>query len=213
MRPAGIGNLMGLGARAAPVCVVHVRLLPSSKSPTHCPSGRIPLLWTPPSEFWNPSLSHRSLPHVSLPSQEVVDLVRDSCADLPEGSTLLAGCFYRNLFKMAPELREMFADDLGPQQQRMADALLAVVRHLDSPDEIAEYLQQLGAQHHRQLGVLPEHYPHVGRALVRAVSEVSQTWTSSMSSSWVLVYRWITAHMLAGAREAASASSERPGTH
>lgn len=160
-----------------------------------------------------PSLPHRSLHHVALPSQEVVDLVRHSCSDVPEGSTLLAGSFYRNLFKMAPELREMFADDLGPQQQRMADALLAVVRHLDTPDEIAEYLQQLGAQHHRQLGVRPEHYPHIGRALVRAVSEVSPSWTSSMSSSWVLVYRWITAHMLAGADEAASASSEHRGTH
>ncbi|WP_017609633.1 globin domain-containing protein [Nocardiopsis xinjiangensis] len=158
-------------------------------------------------------MPYRSLPHASLPSQEVIDLVRQSCSDVPEGSTLLAGSFYRNLFKMVPEMRDMFSDDLGPQQQRMADALLAVVRHLDSPDEIAEYLQQLGAQHHRQLGVLPEHYPHVGRALVRAVSEVSPTWTSSMSSSWVLVYRWITAHMLAGAQEAASASSGHRGAH
>lgn len=150
---------------------------------------------------------------MSLPSQEVVELVRQSCADIPEGSTLLAGSFYRNLFKMVPELREMFADDLGPQQQRMADALLAVVRYLDTPDEIAEYLQELGAQHYRQLGVRPEHYPHVGRALIRAVSEVSPGWTSSMSSSWVLVYRWVTAHMLAGAEEAASVSSGHRRTH
>src|SRR5699024_12822861 len=70
-------------------------------------------------------LPHRPLPHATLPNQEVVDLVRHSCSEVPEGSTLLAGSFYRNLFKMAPELREMFADDLGPQQQHMSDALLA----------------------------------------------------------------------------------------
>src|SRR5699024_1680057 len=56
-------------------------------------------------------LPHRPLPHAALPNQEVVDLVRHSCSEVPEGSTLLAGSFYRNLFKMAPELREMFADD------------------------------------------------------------------------------------------------------
>ncbi|MFB8763258.1 globin domain-containing protein [Nocardiopsis alba] len=142
----------------------------------------------------------RYISEVPLPDRDVIDLVRRSCADVPEGSTRLAKCFYDNLFAMVPEVRDMFPSDIRPQQQRMADALLAVVRHLDSPDEISEYLRRLGRQHHRELGVRPEHYPHVGRALVRAVSEVSPTWTSSMSSAWVLVYQWITAHMMAGAQ-------------
>lgn len=153
-------------------------------------------------------MSLRSITEVPLPSPETIDLVRQSCVDIPEGSIRLARLFYENLFNMVPEIRDMFSDDIKPQQQRMADALLSVVRHLDTPDEVAHYLQRLGAQHHRELGVRPEHYPHVGRALVRAVSEVSPTWSSSMSSAWVLVYQWVTANMLAGAENAMASSAE-----
>lgn len=134
-----------------------------------------------------------------LPDRETIELVRLSAVDIPEGSARLARSFYENLFEMVPSVRGMFADDIRPQQQRMADALLSVVQHLDDPDEVAHHLRGLGRQHHRELGVQPEHYPYVGRALVRAVSEVSPTWTSSMSSAWVLVYQWITAQMIAGA--------------
>ncbi|CAL9422959.1 Flavohemoprotein [Nocardiopsis dassonvillei] len=155
----------------------------------------------------------RRVSEVPLPDRETIDLVRRSCVDVPEGSARLARSFYDNLFEMVPAVRDMFSNDLRPQQQRMADALLSVVRHLDEPDEIARYLRDLGRQHHRELGVLPEHYPYVGRALVRAVSEVSPTWSSSMSSAWVLVYQWITANMLAGAEEAAAPSPRRAPAH
>ncbi|HJE59819.1 MAG TPA: globin domain-containing protein [Nocardiopsis listeri] len=149
----------------------------------------------------------RSISEVPLPDPATIEQVRISCADIPEGSTRLSRSFYEHLFSMAPEVREMFSADIKPQQQRMADALLSVVQHLDTPDELAGYLRNLGLQHHRELGVLPEHYPYVGRALVRAVSEVSPTWSSSMSSAWVLVYQWITAHMLDGAELAMSSSA------
>ncbi|MFD6095581.1 globin domain-containing protein [Nocardiopsis flavescens] len=146
----------------------------------------------------------RRISEVPLPDREIIELVRHSCVDVPEGSVRLARSFYDNLFEMVPSVRDMFSADIRPQQQRMADALLSVVRHLDDPDEVALQLRRLGRQHQRDLGVKPEHYPYVGRALVRAVSEVSPTWSSSMSSAWVLVYQWVTAHMLAGAEEAAA---------
>ncbi|GAB2491337.1 globin domain-containing protein [Nocardiopsis aegyptia] len=144
-----------------------------------------------------------------MPDESVIEAVRASCARLPAGSTRLAERFYENLFAMAPDVRAMFPDDLRPQHKRMATALLEVVQHLDSPDDVAGYLQDLGAQHHRELQVKPEHYPFVGRSLVRAVSEISPTWTSSMSSAWVLVYEWITANMLAGAERAAEQANPR----
>ncbi|WP_394356479.1 globin domain-containing protein [Spiractinospora alimapuensis] len=138
-----------------------------------------------------------------MPDETTIEAVRQSCAGIPTGSPLLAESFYAHLFEMRPELRSMFAADLGPQERRMADALLQVVRHLDRPDELSDYLRQLGAQHQRKLGVEPEHYPHIGRALVRAVRDISPTWSTSTSSSWVTVYEWITAVMVAGAEEGA----------
>ncbi|WP_017569416.1 globin domain-containing protein [Nocardiopsis halotolerans] len=158
-------------------------------------------------------MSPRSIQEVPLPAPAVIDAVRQSCAGLPPGSTHLADRFYQNLFAMAPAVRDMFPQNMRTQKERMAFALLEVVRYLDEPEEVAGYLRQLGAQHKRSLGVRPEHYPYVGRALVRAVSEVSPTWSSSMSSAWIDVYEWITANMLAGAEDPESAAPARGSRH
>ncbi|NKY99030.1 globin domain-containing protein [Nocardiopsis alborubida] len=152
-------------------------------------------------------MSPRSIEEVPLPAPAVIDAVRQSCSALPPGSTRLADRFYQNLFEMAPAIRDMFPANMQTQKERMAFALLEVVRYLDEPEEVAGYLRRLGAQHKRDMDIKPEHYPFVGRALVRAVSEVSPTWSSSMSSAWIVVYEWITANMLAGAREAEAARS------
>ncbi|GAB3213664.1 globin domain-containing protein [Marinactinospora thermotolerans] len=150
----------------------------------------------------------RSAHEVPLPDPAVVEAVRLSCADLPRGSTRLADLFYDHLFALVPETRSMFPADMGPQRERMAHALVEVVDHLDRPVQVRDFLHRLGRHHHR-IGVRPEHYPHVGRALVRAVADIAPTWTSSMSSAWVLVYEWIAATMLVGAREAAEEETAR----
>lgn len=156
-------------------------------------------------------MSPRSIEEVPLPAPAVIEAVRQSCSALPPGSTRLADRFYQNLFEMAPAVRDMFPANMQTQKERMAFALLEVVRYLDKPEEVAGYLRRLGAQHKRDMDIKPEHYPYVGRALVRAVSEVSPTWSSSMSSAWIVVYEWITANMLAGAREAESGGSAGSG--
>ncbi|MFC9087781.1 globin domain-containing protein [Nocardiopsis dassonvillei] len=156
-------------------------------------------------------MSPRSIEEVPLPAPAVIEAVRQSCSALPPGSTRLADRFYQNLFEMAPAVRDMFPANMQTQKERMAFALLEVVRYLDEPEEVAGYLRRLGAQHKRDMDIKPEHYPYVGRALVRAVSEVSPTWSSSMSSAWIVVYEWITANMLAGAREAESGGSAGSG--
>lgn len=122
----------------------------------------------------------------------MIDAVRASFAGLPGDSVELAERFYAHLFELAPELRSMFADDMTPQLVRMSQALLDVVHHLDKPDEVQRYLRNLGAYHRNRLHVEPEHYPYIGWALVRAVGDLSSSWSSSTSSAWVLVYQWIT---------------------
>ncbi|GAA3737180.1 hemoglobin-like flavoprotein [Spinactinospora alkalitolerans] len=151
----------------------------------------------------------RSIHDVRLPSAHVIEQVRLTCSDLPENSTVLAESFYRHLFEIAPEARSMFAADMSPQHERMSQALLDVVRYLDRPEEVQQYLRRLGAHHHRELGIKPEHYPNVGRAMVRAVRDLSPSWSSSFSSSWIMVYEWITANMLAGAEADAEAAAAR----
>ncbi|PSK91852.1 hemoglobin-like flavoprotein [Murinocardiopsis flavida] len=151
-------------------------------------------------------MQHRTVDQVPPPSPRVIDVVRATCATLPDDSTLLAEHFYDHLFRLAPDIRPMFAADMTQQQIRMSEALLDVVRNLDQPQEIQAYLRDLGAHHYRVLGVEPAQYRYVGWALVRAVGDLSNSWSSHTGSAWVLVYEWITANMLAGAQEAAERS-------
>ena len=143
---------------------------------------------------------------IPLPSRKVIDLLRYSCSELPSWSPELGKSLYRNLFQVTPDIRDVFASsDLEEQRQRTTDALLRVIHHFDEPHEVANHLQRLGAAHHEHLGVRPDHYPHIGRAMVRAVSDVSPTWSSSTSSAWVPTYQWVTAHTLTGAQMALGA--------
>lgn len=154
----------------------------------------------------------RSIHEVPLPDAKVIEAVRQSFSTVRRDPVRLAEVFYEHLFDLAPDLRPMFGDDLTVQHQRMAQALLDVVEWLDNPDRLRPYLQRLGSYHTNRYGVRPEHYPHVGRALVRAVSELAPNWSSYVSSCWILVYEWITANMLSTAEsgQAAPRAGGRP---
>lgn len=125
-----------------------------------------------------------------------------SAAPLAEHAVELAEVFYRHLFAMLPEARDHFASDMSEQHRRMSTALLDAVRFIDEPERLRPYLYRLGAYHARELGVLPEQYPYVGRALVQAARDLSPSWSSMTSSCWVLVYEWISTIMLTGAQSA-----------
>lgn len=105
---------------------------------------------------------------------------------------------------MVPEVRGMFPADMSMQNERMSRALVDAVRGADDPDGVERLLQRMGAAHGRNHGVIPEHYPHVGRALVRAVRDLSPRWSPHVASAWVQVYEWMAAHMILGAENSAA---------
>lgn len=127
-------------------------------------------------------------------------LVQRSAALVADRPVALAESFYRHLFEMAPGVRPMFPADMTAQSEKLCQALVAAIQALVEPDRYAEHmegdLRVLGRQHSQRWGVLPEHYPYVGHALVQAVREVTGEWTAATSSAWVWVYDWLSAHML-----------------
>jgi hemoglobin-like flavoprotein len=137
------------------------------------------------------------------PSPEALQIVQRTAAKVADRPVALAEAFYRHLFAMAPEVRPMFPADMTAQNERLCRALLDSIRALVEPDRYAvqmeRALHRLGAQHSARYGVRPEHYPYVGHALVRAVGDVTDDWSSSTSSAWIWVYDWMAAHMLSQA--------------
>jgi hemoglobin-like flavoprotein len=131
-------------------------------------------------------------------------IVQRTAASVADRPVALAECFYHHLFELAPGVRGMFPQDMTAQNEKLSRALFEAVRALVDPDRHAARMEvnlhKLGADHARRHGVKPEHYPYVGHALVRAVSDVSGDWSASTSSAWLWVYEWVSTHMIGDAR-------------
>ena len=80
--------------------------------------------------------------------------------------------FYGRLFAENPELRPMFPAAMDAQRDRLFRALTRIVHSLSAPEQMEPYLSQLGLDH-RKYGVLTEHYPAVGRALLATLRRCS----------------------------------------
>jgi hemoglobin-like flavoprotein len=134
------------------------------------------------------------------PTIEAMEIVQRTAAKVADRPVALAEAFYAHLFMLAPGVRQMFPADMTAQNEKLCRALLNGVRALVEPDRYAtdmeRTLQRLGVHHAQYFHVRPEHYPYVGHALVRAVGDVSDDWTSGTASAWIWVYDWMAAHML-----------------
>lgn len=108
-------------------------------------------------------------------------------------------CFYGTLFSAYPQVKPLFkATHMDEQSKKLFASLVLVVNNLTKPDILTDALQGLGTRHVKY-GVLPEHYPMVGRALLKAMSmTLKNEWTAEIEDAWTEAYASITAIMLAG---------------
>ena len=145
------------------------------------------------------------LQSVRRPSDETIAVVVDSCSAVADRPVVIVERFYEHLFALVPETRAMFPADMTMQNEKLCKALLDAITSLGAPggpDATEAALRRMGAWHGRRHSVVPEHYPYVGRALVRAIRDVSANWAPSVGSAWVAVYEWLAATMIAGGIEA-----------
>jgi NAD(P)H-flavin reductase/hemoglobin-like flavoprotein len=127
--------------------------------------------------------------------------VRRTLNGLNGGAQTCAGDFYGYLFTGCPHLREMFPATMTTQNERLFGALLKIVSLLETPDALARYLGQLGADH-RKYGVRPEHYAPVGDALLRTLRRHSPGWDAEAEEAWTAAYRLASDMMIFAAQTA-----------
>ncbi|WP_433323634.1 globin domain-containing protein [Spirillospora sp. CA-294931] len=131
-------------------------------------------------------------------------IVKESFAQLEPSADKAAAYFYGRLFAENPRLRALFPPAMEVQRDRLFHALTKIVWSLDSPENLAAYLGQLG-QDHRKFGVLREHYPAVGAALVATLRKFSgDAWTPEVEAAWTAAYRAASEIMINAAEESAA---------
>lgn len=120
----------------------------------------------------------------------------------------LTHVFYEELFARHPDARPLFGRaDMAAQEQMLAEALVAVMEHLEDVPWLKSTLATLGAKH-AGYGVTPKMYDWVGEALIATLAEVSgDQWTAAHTAAWQEAFGAIAGLMLDGYPKATVASA------
>ncbi len=99
--------------------------------------------------------------------------------------------FYRNLFDEYPDLKNLFNmgnQAQGIQQQSLAAAVFAYAANISNPEVLAPVISRI-VHKHVSLGILPEHYPIVGKHLLGGIKEVlGEAATQPLLDAWAEAY-------------------------
>lgn len=93
--------------------------------------------------------------------------------------------FYEILFDRYPQVQPMFGRNARDAQAKMlAEALMAVLDHLDDATWLSETLAGMGRKH-EGYGVTREMYPWVGECLIATFAEVAgDDWHDGYTAAW-----------------------------
>jgi nitric oxide dioxygenase len=130
---------------------------------------------------------------------------------LESGGEALTTHFYTLMLDEHPEVRPMFNlanQASGAQPRALANGVLMYARHIDQLEQLGGLVSQI-INKHVSLSVLPEHYPIVGKCLLRAIREVlgAEVATDAVIEAWAAAYQQL-ADLLIGLEEKIYADRE-----
>lgn len=113
--------------------------------------------------------------------------------------------FYGHLFSKYPQAQKMFfRKPMENQEKMLAEALGAVVAHLEDAPWLVATLGQMGDKH-VEYGVTSEMYAWVGDALMTTLREIAGAdWTDALEQAWGDAYGAIVGLMDPAKRAAAA---------
>jgi hemoglobin-like flavoprotein len=128
-----------------------------------------------------------------------VMLLRTSFSFIVPIQDTVAGLFYKRLFDAAPEVRQLFPDDLTAQKRKLMALLATCVGKVQDLGALVPVIQELGKRHVRY-GTRQGHYTVVEEALLGAMAEaLGAGFGPDVRSAWAKVYRLVAEIMQAGA--------------
>ncbi len=127
---------------------------------------------------------------------EQIKLVQNSFDQIFPCMSELSETFYKILFDIAPESRDLFPQDMAAQRLMLSDTLSFTVRNLQRPEVVEETIVGL-AKRHGRYGARPEHFAPVGMALIAALkAHMPGGMTETEGDSWLNAYTFISDLMI-----------------
>jgi nitric oxide dioxygenase len=142
-------------------------------------------------------------------------IVKATVPLLESGGEALTTHFYKTMLDENPEVRPLFNQAhqaSGAQQRALANGVLMYARHIDHLEKLGGLVSQI-INKHVALNILPEHYPIVGRSLLKAIREVlgEEIATDAVIEAWGAAYHQL-ADILIGLEEKVYSEKEQaPG--
>lgn len=129
----------------------------------------------------------------------------------PRANELVAS-FYDQLFAEYPGVRPLFPEVMDAQREKLLKAIIALVTHYDTPDQLMPALTTMGRNHVRY-GAEMEHYAAVGSVLLSTLGRFAgEAWTPEVEGAWTRAYTFAAGAMMQGAEaaQAEAAGAEEP---
>ena len=131
-------------------------------------------------------------------SEQTIALVKATVPALEAHGLDIVREMYSRMFQN-PEIRDLFNQshhgDTGSQPKALTGAILAYASNIENLGALAPAVERI-AQKHVGLQILPEHYPHVGEALLGAIKAVlGDAATEDILAAWGEAY-WFLANIL-----------------
>lgn len=131
-----------------------------------------------------------------------IKAIRKSFLLLEGHAQVFAAAFYKQLFKINPELRMMFRGDMDEQARKLMQMLILLNASLEHFHSLKHSLRNLGKRH-AGYGVRSEHYAMVGGILLRTLEEFAGTrFDTTLKAAWTKLLTLVSEEMLHGAGEA-----------
>ncbi|UWQ80744.1 globin [Leisingera sp. S132] len=130
-----------------------------------------------------------------MTEDELTQLQQSYCK-LNEASGKSPAYFYHSLFHHAPELRQLFREDLEGQGMKFMTTLGVIIARLNDESAVAPQFQQLGKTH-ASLGVLTEHFAPMEEALVDTLRHaLGKEMTQELEALWRTAFKEIAVKMI-----------------
>lgn len=121
-------------------------------------------------------------------TRQELDLVQSSWAQVRPISAQAAELFYRRLFDIEPQMKDLFKGDMRVQGQRLMDMIDIAVNDLDRWDQLVPALEALGRRH-VGYGVKDTDYDAVAAALLWTLEQgLGPAFTEEVRLAWVNTY-------------------------
>lgn len=117
-----------------------------------------------------------------------IDTIRATFLTLSADTRRAGDVFYKHLFGIAPDTRNLFVTDIELQGAKLMSTLALVVSQLQTWRDLEPVLEDL-ALRHLAYGVRRHHYQAVGAALQATLRDILQAaFTPEAETAWARAY-------------------------